>query len=492
MFFVERKSGWWRRGWRLGTAPTPSGGGGGGLRAPVGGIALGAGLMFLLDPRRGAGRRAGLKSRAAHAVRATEALLESGARDLEQRARGTLAAAAARLRRDDADDEVIALRVRAALGRHTARAHAIAVEVRDGDVQLTGHVLSSEWQAIVDRMKRVRGVRRVVDRLEAHASPEGVAALQGGARPSGGSRLVRVRWAPGTRLVVGGAGVYLLARGVLGGGLLGLPAAFAGVALLARVAANARVGRSAHGGAEIHLRKSIHIERPVDEVYAFFTEFQNLPRFMSHVREVRATGEDRTRWIVDGPGGVPVEWEAITTAQEPNRLVAWESERGSVVRTAGAVRFDEDGRGTRMDVTLRYHPPAGALGHAIARLLGADPKRQMDDDLIRLKSLLERGKATGRGGSVTLDELRSVETMTASSLSETAVGDPASGVHASTGPAAAARNARPHGEDGGAGETTSRDVEPPHDTAPARADLEEAARDERTAAARRDPSGDGG
>ncbi|HYG70341.1 MAG TPA: SRPBCC family protein, partial [Anaeromyxobacteraceae bacterium] len=426
--FVERTGGWFRRGWRIGLARPR--GGGAGVGGPVSAFALGAGLMYLLDPRRGASRRAALKSRAAHAVRATEALVESGARDLEQRARGGVASAASRLRRDDADDGVVAERVRARLGRHTSHAHAIHVAVRNGQVELTGPVLSSEWQRVVDGVKRVRGVRGVTDRLEAHASPAGVSALQGGGRRPGRGGLARDRWAPGTRLAAGGAGVYLLANGVGGGGLLGLPAAVAGLALLARAAANAPVGRSATGGAEIHVRKSIAIAQPVDEVYAFFTEFQNLPRFMSHVREVRATGPNRTRWSVDGPGGVPVEWEAVATAQEPNRLVAWESEPGSVVRTAGSVRFEEDGAGTRMEVTLRYHPPAGALGHAVARLLGADPKRQLDDDLVRLKSLLERGKATGREGTVTLAELKSAETMGASSLTETPVGDPASGVHA--------------------------------------------------------------
>jgi uncharacterized membrane protein/osmotically-inducible protein OsmY len=489
MFFVERTGGWWRRRWRMGVGrvvvAAERGGSGGALRGPAGGIALGAGLMFLLDPRRGASRRATLQSQAAQLVRATEALLERGARDLEQRARGTVAAARSRLRRDDADDEVIALRIRAQLGRHTSHAHAIHVDVRERHVQLSGPVLSSEWRAIVDGVKHVRGVRSVVDRLAAHASPGGVAALQGGGRPRGSVRAAD-RWAPGTRLVAGGAGVFLLARGVLGGGLLGLPSAVAGLALLARAAASGRLGRSPGGGAELYVTKSIRIERPVDEVYAFFTEFQNLPRFMTHVRDVRATGSDRTRWSVDGPGGVPVEWEAVTTAQEPNRLVAWESVRGSIVRTAGSVRFAGDDRGTRMNVTLRYHPPAGALGHAVARLLGADPKRQMDDDLVRLKSLLERGKATGRAGPVTLEELKSVEAMASASLDESTVGDPAGGVHAAASPGRA-RSARQHEGDGG----TARDAGA-SPASPPRADLEQAARDERTEAARRDPSGDGG
>lgn len=489
MFFVERTGGWWRRGWRIGTgasgaaAPARPGGA---VRGPLGGLAVGAGLMYLLDPRRGASRRARVGAKATHAVRATEALVEAGTRDLEKRARGALAAARSRLRRDDADDEIVAERVRARLGRLTSHAHAIHVAVRGGEVELSGPVLSPEWQAVTAGVKRVRGVRRVVDHLVAHASPEGISALQGG-RPRPATPPL-ARWTPGPRLLAGGAGVWLLVRGVSGGGLLGLPTAIAGLALLARAASNVPVARGARAaGAEIHLRKSIRIEAPVDEVYAFFTEFQNLPRFMSHVREVRATGEDRTRWVVDGPGGVPVDWEAVTTALEPNRLVAWESVSGSPVRTAGAVRFDEDAGATRMEVTLRYHPPAGALGHAIARLLGADPKRQLDDDLVRLKSLLERGKATGREGSVTLDELKSIETMAATPLDETPVGAAGSGLHASTNAAAAQRTVR-------ATKGGTRGAEPARDAAPGagRSELDEAARAERTEAARREPTGDGG
>jgi hypothetical protein len=123
----------------------------------------------------------------------------------------------------------------------------------------------------------------------------------------------------------------------------------------------------------------------------------------------------------------------------------------------------------------------------VARLLGADPKRQMDDDLVRLKSLLERGKATGRAGPVTLEELKSVEAMGSASLQESVVGDPAGGVHAAAGHGSAARSARQHKGNGGAARDAGASP-----AAPPPADLEQAARDERTEAARRDPSGDGG
>lgn len=414
--------------------------GGGGLLGSLGGIALGAALMYLLDARRGGARRAALRQQAAHAMRGAERLAGTGARDLSHRGRGLLAEVGAAFRRDPADDEVVAERVRARLGRLTPHAHAIRVAVRRGEVELRGPVLmGAEAHAVVEGVARVRGVRGVADRMERHAEGDAVPALQGGGeRAAAGA--ARARWTPGPRLAAATAGAYLLARGVAGGGLLALPLAIVGVALLARAAANAPVAPTS-GPPEIAVRKSVRIAQPVDEVYAFFTEFQNLPRFMTHVREVRAVGQDRTRWVVDGPGGVPIEWEARTTRLEPNRLVAWESVGGSLVRTAGVVRFEDDRGGTRMEVWLRYHPPAGALGHAIARLLGSDPKRQMNDDLVRLKSLLERGKATGREGPVTLDELKSASTME-DALHEAVVGDSGAGVRASSGPDAVARRAR--------------------------------------------------
>jgi uncharacterized membrane protein len=93
-----------------------------------------------------------------------------------------------------------------------------------------------------------------------------------------------------------------------------------------------------------------------------------------------------------GPGGIPVEWEAVITRLEPNRLIAFQSVPGSMVEQHGTVRFksnDEDK--TVVDVKLSYYPPAGAVGHAIASLFGADPKSEMDADLMRMKSFIETG-----------------------------------------------------------------------------------------------------
>ena len=94
-----------------------------------------------------------------------------------------------------------------------------------------------------------------------------------------------------------------------------------------------------------------------------------------------------------GPGGIPVEWEAVITKLEPDRLIAFESVPGSMVEQHGTVRFQPDGEGkTVVDVKLSYYPPAGAIGHVVGSLFGANPKSEMDADLLRMKSFIETGR----------------------------------------------------------------------------------------------------
>ena len=107
------------------------------------------------------------------------------------------------------------------------------------------------------------------------------------------------------------------------------------------------------------------------------------------LRRLRDLGGHRSRWVVSGPGGVPVQWTAVLTEREEHRLLAWRSEPGSVLENAGVVRFAREGAGTRVDFRFCYSPPAGELGEAVAELLGDDPRTQMNHDLNRVKTLLE-------------------------------------------------------------------------------------------------------
>lgn len=175
-------------------------------RSLLSGIAIGAVGAMILDPSRGARRRALLRDKAVRATRMTGDALDTTMRDLTNRTRGFAAETRGWITERAVDDERLLERVRARLGRVSSHPRAIDVEVQGGQVTLRGPVLSAEAQDLLSTAARVRGVRSVINELEPHDSPEGVPALQGGG-PVSGPRLdlLQSRWAPATRALVGAA-----------------------------------------------------------------------------------------------------------------------------------------------------------------------------------------------------------------------------------------------------------------------------------------------
>ncbi|MBA3444683.1 MAG: SRPBCC family protein [Gemmatimonadales bacterium] len=151
----------------------------------------------------------------------------------------------------------------------------------------------------------------------------------------------------------------------------------------------ASVGR----GQGIKVEESVTINRPVLEVYRFWRNFENLPRFMDHLESVTVIDETRSHWVAKGPVGTRVEWDAVIHNEVDDELIAWRSLPGSEVKNAGSVHFTPtvDGTGTDVRVVLSYEPPAGKLGAAVARLLGEEPTKQVADDLRRLKQVMDSG-----------------------------------------------------------------------------------------------------
>lgn len=379
-------------------------------RAPSGSVPLalaaGAGLMYLLDPDRGARRRALARDRGLHAGRRVQALAGKATRDLEYRLRGLYAKARSLRRHDRPDDEVVVQRVRAELGRVVSHPHAITVVVEEGCATVAGPVFREEKASLLARVAAVPGVRRVEDGLDAHDPEDHLPALQGGA-PAMALRRGRAagRWSPIVRVVAGALGVGLVVHGIRRKGQVGLATSTMGAALLLRDVQDRPLRRLLTSGVDLH--KTVHIKAPVDEVYAIFGRPESFPRFMSHLREVRKLeDEGRYHWVAEGPLGVPVAWDAEVTERQEGRLIAWQSAPGAVVDNAGTVRFsrEADGR-TRLDIQMCYRPPLGLLGHLVATLFGADPKHAMDEDLVRLQSLLERGKTTAHHVPVRAEEV---------------------------------------------------------------------------------------
>lgn len=152
----------------------------------------------------------------------------------------------------------------------------------------------------------------------------------------------------------------------------------------------------------IKVEKTVTIDKPADELYRYWRDFENLPRFMKHLKHVTVIDEKRSHWIASAPIGNSVEWDAEIVREEENRLIGWASVEGADVDNSGFVRFQPapGGRGTEVKVVLEYNPPGGAVTAAAAKLFGEEPKQQIADDLRRFKQFMEAGEiATTEGQS---------------------------------------------------------------------------------------------
>jgi uncharacterized membrane protein len=142
------------------------------------------------------------------------------------------------------------------------------------------------------------------------------------------------------------------------------------------------------------------IDTTPDQMYTFWRNFENLPRFMHNLESVTVHDSKRSRWVSRGPAGSKVEWEAEIINEIPGQLIGWRSVDGSTVENAGSVHFTPatGGRGTVVRVELRYDPPGGKFGAAVSKLFGENPERQVREDLRRLKMLIETGEIATNDG----------------------------------------------------------------------------------------------
>jgi len=213
-----------------------------------------------------------------------------------------------------------------------------------------------------------------------------VSAVGGGALALAG---LRMRSIPGTLLAVLGGG--LVYRGVSGH-------------CHAYDAMGINTAEDEHGAAApedyyergVHVDVSQTIERTPWDLYQFWRNFENLPRFMEHLESVTVIDDRRSHWVAKAPSiaGGKVEWDAEIINDEPNALIAWRSLENANVDNAGSVRFvpGPEGRGTEVRVVVDYIPPAGQIGKWVAKLFGEEPTQQIREDLRRFKRLMETGE----------------------------------------------------------------------------------------------------
>ena len=149
-----------------------------------------------------------------------------------------------------------------------------------------------------------------------------------------------------------------------------------------------------------HVRESVTVRAAPDEVYRFWHDLQNLPRFMAHLESVQVMN-GRSHWKATAPAGRTIEWDAEVVEDRPNELIAWRTLPDAAVSNAGSVRFvpAPGDRGTEVRVEMRFEPPGGALGAVAAALTGEHPRQQVRDDLRRFKQVVETGTVMRSDGS---------------------------------------------------------------------------------------------
>lgn len=144
----------------------------------------------------------------------------------------------------------------------------------------------------------------------------------------------------------------------------------------------------------IHVQRSFTVDRPAEELYNYWHNFENLPRFMKHLKSVTSKDSRYSHWVAQGPMGVPVEWDAELLDERPGEYLVWRSLPGAAISNRGSVEFRPatNGSGTEVTVALTYHNPAGKVGAAFAKMLGREPETQVREDLRRFKALMESGE----------------------------------------------------------------------------------------------------
>lgn len=159
--------------------------------------------------------------------------------------------------------------------------------------------------------------------------------------------------------------------------------------------------RARDRGVEVH--QSVTVNREPSEVYEFWHDFENLPRFMRHLESVDTTGPGRTHWKAKALAGQTVEWDAEITEDRPNERIAWRSIDGGMVENEGVVEFCRapGNRGTEVHVHLRYEPPGGRMSAALAKLFHREPGQQIEEDLRAFKQVLETGEVTVSDATIT-------------------------------------------------------------------------------------------
>jgi uncharacterized membrane protein len=193
-----------------------------------------------------------------------------------------------------------------------------------------------------------------------------------------------------SHMVKAAAATALAAYGFKKGGFVGTAVGIVGASLTATEIA-AAAGVMLVPAAPREVRQAIEVMTSPEDAYAVWSRFESFPSFMQNVIEVRKTGDRTWHWVVEGPLGQRIEWDAEVTANQPGKLISWRSTTADV-DNSGEVRFEPTEHGTRVFVFMTFGQPVGPIGAAVAKVTGSDPQKMVREDMRRFKRLIEAGE----------------------------------------------------------------------------------------------------
>jgi uncharacterized membrane protein len=221
------------------------------------------------------------------------------------------------------------------------------------------------------------------------------------------------------RLASTAAGGLLLLIGLRNPSPVRLLLGLVGLGLIYQGAAGRNVIESVRTGQPLvaepnglRVKKSVTVNRPQAELYEYWRDLENLPRFMSHVRSVQRHGAGRSHWVLSGPRGTVLKFDAQITVDRPNEMIGWQTLPGAAVHHRGYVKFlpAPGNRGTEVHVALEYEPPGGGVGKLLGSLLGPLTEQQIQEEIRNFKRIMEAvdppttgGQPSGRSSDVRED-----------------------------------------------------------------------------------------
>ena len=350
----------------------------------TGAVALGALVMYVVDPAEGRRRRALLMDKVTHYSKATQRRFSRKLRDARNRLAGLQAETLRLNSTRDAkpiDNHVLEARVRSRMARLFPEVEGVFTSADQGLVTLSGQMDEAIEHPLIEMVENIPGVDSVSYRKLGTAQKRHIHGLS-----------IFEDHSP--LWIAGAVGAGLLTwYGLTRQQPLGLIAAATGVGLLTRGQGRHQKGAmtniSTHA---IEAERSIDINASPELVYDLCSHCENFPHFMSHVIDVRDLGNHRAHWLVQGHGGNEVEFDTrLTDSDRPHRI-AWRTEPGSVVDSEGVITLRPHASGTRVTWRMAWQAPAGAVTTAVVVLTGTHPESELEDDLRRMKQFIEHGQ----------------------------------------------------------------------------------------------------